>query len=43
MIRTKNETEDLLLSQNKNCETLFEQTHIKPEETLKFKMNKSRE
>ena len=40
MIRTKNETEDFLLSITKNCETLFEQTHRKPEETLKFKMNK---
>ena len=43
MIRTKNETEDLLLSITKNCETLIEQTHRKPEETLEFKMNKSRE
>ena len=43
MIRPKNETEDLLLSITKNCETLIEQTHRKAEETLKFKMNKSRE
>ena len=43
MIRPKNETEDLLLSITKNCETLIEQTHRKPEETLEFKMNKSRE
>ena len=43
MIRPKNETEDLLLSVTKNCETLIEQTHRKPEETLEFKMNKSRE
>ena len=43
MIRPKNETEDLLLSITKNCETLIEQTHTKPEETLEFKMNKSRE
>ena len=27
MIRVKNETEDLLLSLSKNCETLIEQTH----------------
>ena len=43
MIRPKNETEDLLLSITKNCETLIEQTHRKAEETLEFKMNKSRE
>ena len=43
MIRTKNETEDLLLSITKNCETLTEQTHRKAEETLEFKMTKSKE
>ena len=43
MIRPKNETEDLLLSITKNCETLIEQTHRKAEETLEFKMSKSRE
>ena len=43
VIRPKNETEDLLLSITKNCETLIEQTHRKAEETLEFKMNKSRE
>ena len=43
MIRPKNETEDLLLSITKNCETLIEQTRRKPEETLEFKMIKSRE
>ena len=43
MIRPKNETENLLLSITKNCETLIEQTLRKPEETLEFKMNKSRE
>ena len=43
MIRPKNETENLLLSITKNCETLIEQTHRKVEETLEFKMNKSRE
>ena len=42
-IRPKNETENLLLSITKNCETLVEQTHRKPEETLEFKMLKSRE
>ena len=43
MIKPKNETENLLLSITKNCETLIEQTHRKAEETLEFKMNKSRE
>ena len=42
MIRPKNETEDLLLSITKNCETLIEQTHSKPQETLEFKMIKPR-
>ena len=43
MIRPKNETEDLLLSITKNCETLIEQTHTKPQETLEFKMPKPNE
>ena len=43
MIRPKNETEDLLLSITKNCETLIEQTHRKAEKTLEFKMIKPRE
>ena len=43
MIRPKNETEDLLLSITKNCETLIEQNHTKPQETLEFKMNKSKQ
>ena len=43
MIRAKNETEGLLISITKNCETLIEQTHRKPEETLEFKMIKPRE
>ena len=43
MIKPKNEAEDLLLSITKNCETLIEQTHRKAEETLEFKMDKSRE
>ena len=42
-IRPKNETEDLLLSITKNCETLIEQTQRKAEETLELKMNESRE
>ena len=43
MIRPKNETEDLLLSITKNCETLIEQTHRKPEQTLEFKLIKPTE
>ena len=43
MIRPKNQTEDLLLSISKNCETLIEQTHTKPQETLEFKMTKPKE
>ena len=43
MIQPKNEIEDLLLSITKNCEKSVEQTHRKPEETLKFKMLKPRE
>ena len=43
MIQPKNETEDLLLSITKNFETLIQQTHTKPQETLEFKMTKPRE
>ena len=43
MIQPKNETEDFLLSITKNCETLIEQTHRKPEEILEYKMDKPRE
>ena len=43
MIRPKKETEDLILSKTKNCETLVEQTHRKPEDALEFKMIKPRE
>ena len=43
MIRPKNQTEDLLLSITKNCETLIEQTHKKAEEALEFKMIKPKE
>ena len=43
MITPKNEIEDSLLLITKNCETLIEQTHRKAEETLEFKMVKSRE
>ena len=43
MFRPKNETEVLLLSITKNCQTLIDQTHRKPDETLEFKMDKSRQ
>ena len=43
MIQPKNDTEDLILSITKNCETLIHQTGIRPEETLEFKMTKPRE
>ena len=43
MTRPKTETEDLKLSITKNCETLIKQTHTKPQETLEFKMVKSKE
>ena len=43
MVKPKNETEDLLLSITKNCETIIKQTHRKPEETLEFKMVKPKE
>ena len=43
LIRHRIETEDLLLSITKNCETLIEQTNTKPQETLEFKTIKSRE
>ena len=40
MIQPKTETEGLLLSITKNCETLINETHRKTEETLEFKMIK---
>ena len=43
MIRPKNDTENLLLSITKNCKTLIEQLHTKPQQTLEFKMIKPRE
>ena len=42
-IQAENQTEDILLSLTKNCETLSEQTHKKPEETLEIRMIKPRE
>ena len=43
MIQPKKRTEDLLLSITKICEKPNKQTHIKPEETLEFKLTKPRE
>ena len=43
MIRHKNDTEGLLLSINKICDTPFEQTHRKAEEKMEFKLTKPRE
>ena len=43
MIRPKNEREGLLLSITKSYETLLEQTHRKPQETLEFEMIKPKE
>ena len=43
MIGVENETEGLLLSKTKNCETLIQQTHRKTGETLEFKINKPRD
>ena len=43
MIGPVNITEDLLLSIPKNSETLIERTRRKAEQTLEFKMTKSRE
>ena len=43
MVRPKNETEDLLLSITKNCETLIKQTHWKAKETLEYTVKKPRE
>ena len=42
MIRTKNETDDLLFSKTENCETPIKQTHTKPRGTLEFKLTKPR-
>ena len=43
VIRTEKQTEVLLLTIAKNCETLIEPFHRKAEETLEFKMVKPRE
>ena len=43
MIQSKNETEDIIRSITKKCETLIKQTNWKAVETLQFKMIKPRE
>ena len=43
MIRPKCHTEDLLLSVTRNCQTLIEQTHTRPGETLEYRMIEPRE
>ena len=43
MIRPRKETEDVLFSITKNCETLIKQTHRKAQGTLKFKPIQSKE
>ena len=43
MIRPENETEDLILSTTKICETLIKQIHTKPQETSEFKLVKSKQ
>ena len=43
MIRPKNQTEEVLLSITKNCETLVKQTHTKAQEKVEFKLTRSRE
>ena len=43
LIRPRNDTEDLLLSIIKKCETLIEQTNRKAEETLDSKTSEPRE
>ena len=43
MIGPENETDDLLVSKTKTCETFIKQPHRRAEETLEFKLTKSRE
>ena len=43
MVKLKNEPENLVLSIPKNCRTLIKQTHRKGEETVEFKITKSKE
>ena len=43
LIQPKNEVKDLLLSKSKNCEVLIEQAQKEAEETLEFKLTKTRD
>ena len=43
MTRHRNETEDLLLLIDENCETLIKQTHRKAQEILENETTKPRE
>ena len=43
LIQSRNQTEDLVFSKTKKGETLNKQTHTKSQETLEFKLTKSRE
>ena len=43
MFKPRKETEELLFSITKNCETFVDQTYRKAEGTLEFKLTKSRE
>ena len=43
MFKPRNETADLLLSITKDCGSLLDETHKKPEETLELRLSKSRE
>ena len=42
MFKPRNKTDDLLLSITKNCETLTDQRHKKPQKILKFELSKSK-
>ena len=42
-MQPQNETEDLLLSITKNCETLIQETLTKPQQTLEFKLTEQKE
>ena len=42
-IRPKIETDGLLNTKTKNCQTLFNKTYTKPQETLEFKPTQSKE
>ena len=43
MIRPNNETEVLLVSPTKNCETFIKEIHTIPPEILKYKLTKPKE